>query len=31
MLKSLFDFADATAVAAWHAIDDRAMGGQSRS
>jgi len=31
MPKLLFDFADPTAVVAWHAIDDRVMGGQSQS
>jgi len=31
MPKLLFDFADPRAVEAWHAIDDRVMGGQSRS
>jgi hypothetical protein len=30
-LKLLFDFADPNAVTAWHAIDDRVMGGVSRS
>jgi hypothetical protein len=27
MLKLLFDFTDLRAVNAWHAIDDRVMGG----
>lgn len=31
MLKLLFDFTDPHAVDAWHAIDDRVMGGVSRS
>lgn len=31
MLKLLFDFADPGAAIAWHAIDDRVMGGISRS
>lgn len=31
MMKLLFDFADPNAAAAWHAIDDRVMGGTSRS
>ncbi len=31
MLKTLFDFSDSTAANAWHAIDDRVMGGISRS
>jgi len=31
MLKLLFDFADPLAASAWHAIDDRVMGGVSRS
>jgi hypothetical protein len=31
MLKLLFDFAEPSAVEAWRAIDDRVMGGQSRS
>ncbi len=31
MLKLLFDFVDPLAVAAWQAIDDRVMGGISRS
>ena len=31
MPKMLFDFADPNAVHAWHAIDDRVMGGISRS
>ena len=31
MLKLLFDFTDLQAVTAWHAIDDRVMGGISQS
>jgi len=31
MPKLLFDFADPRAVEAWHAIDDRVMGGLSQS
>ena len=31
MLTPLFDFSDASATNAWHAIDDRVMGGISRS
>lgn len=31
MSKLLFDFGDPQAVAVWHAIDDRVMGGLSRS
>ncbi len=31
MPKLIFDFADPSAVQAWHAIDDRVMGGLSRS
>ena len=31
MLKLLFDFTDLQAVNAWHAIDDRVMGGISQS
>jgi NADH dehydrogenase [ubiquinone] 1 alpha subcomplex assembly factor 1 len=31
MLKPLFDFTDPSAANAWHAIDDRVMGGLSRS
>lgn len=31
MRKVLFDFADARAVAAWRPLDDRVMGGVSRS
>jgi hypothetical protein len=31
MLTPLFDFTDPDAVNAWHAIDDRVMGGISRS
>lgn len=31
MLKVLFDFTDPNAASAWHAIDDRVMGGISRS
>jgi NADH dehydrogenase [ubiquinone] 1 alpha subcomplex assembly factor 1 len=31
MLKLLFDFNDPEAVHGWHAIDDRVMGGVSRS
>jgi hypothetical protein len=31
MIKVLFDFTDLNAVKAWHAIDDRVMGGISRS
>jgi len=31
MLKLLFDFTDPGAADAWHAIDDRVMGGDSRS
>ena len=31
MLKTLFDFASPQAVAGWRAIDDRVMGGVSRS
>jgi len=31
MLKVLFDFTDPNAVGAWRAIDDRVMGGVSRS
>lgn len=31
MLKVLFDFADPNVANAWHAIDDRVMGGVSRS
>lgn len=31
MLKTLFDFTDPSAANAWHAIDDRVMGGISRS
>jgi hypothetical protein len=31
MSKLLFDFADPLAVNTWHAIDDRVMGGVSRS
>ena len=31
MLTPLFDFSDPSAVNAWHAIDDRVMGGISRS
>ena len=31
MPRMLFDFASPSAVAAWHAIDDRVMGGQSQS
>ncbi len=31
MLTTLFDFTDPSAANAWHAIDDRVMGGISRS
>ena len=31
MLTTLFDFSDPSAANAWHAIDDRVMGGISRS
>ena len=31
MLTPLFDFSDPSAANAWHAIDDRVMGGISRS
>ena len=31
MLTPLFDFTDPSAASAWHAIDDRVMGGLSRS
>ena len=31
MPKLLFDFADPTAVVAWHGIDTRVMGGHPRS
>lgn len=31
MLALLFDFTDPSAANAWHAIDDRVMGGISRS
>lgn len=31
MAKLLFDFGDGCAVEGWHAIDDRVMGGASRS
>ena len=31
MPKALFDFTDPSAANAWHAIDDRVMGGVSRS
>ncbi len=31
MSNLLFDFSDPTAVGAWHAIDDRVMGGGSRT
>ena len=31
MLTTLFDFSDPSATNAWHAIDDRVMGGISRS